>query len=111
MQIDIQKHDDASVLHIDGRLDANSAPDLEKRLSEVIEQGEKAVVLDFARVAYVSSAGLRILLMGAKKLNGTGRNFLLCGLNASVMEVLKITGFQRVLTIHEDLKQALAALT
>lgn len=110
MEIDVQENSNANVLYIEGRLDANSAPDLEKRLYEVIDRGEKAVILDFAHVAYISSAGLRILLMGAKKLKGTGRNLLLCNLNTSVMEVLKITGFHRVLAIHEDLEQAMAAL-
>ena len=111
MEINSQEQEKASVLRIQGRLDASSAPDLEKRLCEVIDSTDKAVILDFSPLVYISSAGLRVLLMSAKKLNGTGRAFLLCGLNANVMEVLKITGFHRILEIHDDVEQTLAMLT
>jgi anti-anti-sigma factor len=112
VEIEFHQRENATVLRIHGRLDANSAPDLDKRLSATISNGEETgVVLDLSPTVYVSSAGLRVLLAAAKQLKNVHRPLLLCGINASVMEVIETTGLHRVLEIHDTLEQALAALT
>ncbi len=83
-------------LKISGRLDTVSSPDLEKVLSELTSEDE--VILDFEKLEYISSAGLRVLLLAhknfAKKSGLTVKN--VCD---AVMDVFKVTGFDDVLTI------------
>lgn len=111
MNIETLDKVNATVLRLEGKIDANTSPDLEKQLTTVIEHTDKAVVLDFSPTVYISSAGLRVLLAAAKKLSGNRRAFLLCGVGENVMKVFKMTGFQRILEIHEDLEQALETLS
>ena len=110
MDIEIEERDNAAVLKLQGRLDANTAVDLEKQLLFVIENDTKAVVLDFGTTAYISSAGLRILLTTAKKLQSQQRTFLLCDINTNIMEVFKMTGFHRILQLRDNLNEALNTL-
>ena len=111
MKIEAIERDNATVLRLEGKIDANSSPDLEKQITEVIENTGEAVILDFSPAVYISSAGLRVLLAAAKKLNAKHRSFLLCGVNETIMKVFKMTGFQLILEIHEDLEQALETLS
>ncbi|MCB1804802.1 MAG: STAS domain-containing protein [Candidatus Competibacteraceae bacterium] len=111
MDIEVDERHNATALKLHGRLDANTAVDLDKQLTALIENDNKAVVLDFSAMAYISSAGLRILLTAAKKLQSQQRAFLLCAINANIMEVFKMTGFHRILQIHDNLDQALNALS
>ena len=110
MDIEIDERDNATILKLCGYLDATSVVDLEKQLTPVVDNGSNAVVLDFAATEYISSAGLQALLTAAKKLRGQQRAFVLCAINAPVMEVFQITGFHRILRIEESLDQVLNTL-
>ena len=66
MQITENKRGKVTVLELDGRLDTGTSAELDKRLMSLLNSGEKYFVLDLARLTYVSSAGLQVLLMGAK---------------------------------------------
>lgn len=117
MKIEIAPRDTATLVHLQGQLDSNAAPTLEKRLMAVLnEQADaqsndqpNALILDCSATDYVSSAGLRVLLVVAKHCRQQQRRFMLCAVNDEVMQVLQITGFQRVLELQPDLDQALAA--
>ena len=92
-----------------GRLDSNSAAALEAVLPARVQANEK-LVLDLADVPYVSSAGLRVLLIGAKAARSGGHKLVLCGLSPSVREVFDISGFTSIFAIEPDVDSALAAL-
>ena len=77
-------------------------------LAAAFESAEKGVVIDMTEVAYVSSAGLRIMLIGGKTAKATGKAFSLAGLKPAVAEVFKMSGFDRLLTIHPDVAAATA---
>ena len=81
-----------------GRLDTTTAPELQKELLGQIETGME-VVLDFKELKYVSSAGLRVLLMGEKAAKGKDTTMKLINVNEEVMEVFDMTGFANVLNI------------
>ncbi len=87
-----------AVLKISGRLDTQTAPELEKVFDEISETC-KELVFDMAELAYISSAGLRVILKAQKLMNGQG-TMKLIGVNESVMEVFEITGFLDILTIE-----------
>ena len=81
-----------------GRLDTQTAPELEKALEPVFG-GLKALIFDMAGLEYLSSAGLRVILKAQKNMNAQG-TMKLVGVNDSVMEVFDITGFLDILTIE-----------
>lgn len=82
---------------IAGRLDTSTAPELEKELANL--DGVKELVLDFASLEYVSSAGLRVLLASQKAMNARGK-MVIKNVNDTIMEVFEITGFADILTIE-----------
>lgn len=86
-------------VEVQGRLDTVTAPELEQELTSALE-GVESLVLDFAKLEYISSAGLRILLSTQKKMMGKS-GMTITNVNDEVMEVFDITGFSSVLTIEK----------
>ena len=83
---------------LQGRLDTVTAPDLEQALQKVIPEASE-LTLDFTDLAYISSAGLRVLLSAQKQMNKLGRMRLL-HVSAPVLEIFEVTGFTDILTIE-----------
>ncbi|MCQ2427936.1 MAG: STAS domain-containing protein [Clostridia bacterium] len=83
---------------LQGRLDANTAPELEGVLISSLS-GITGLVFDFSELEYISSAGLRILLIAQKKMNTQG-TMKLRGVCPAIKEILDITGFSDILTIE-----------
>ena len=83
---------------LEGRLDTTTAPDLEKNLQESIQSVEE-LVMNFEKLDYISSAGLRVLLSAQKIMNKQG-GMKLCHVNENIMEILEVTGFVDILTIE-----------
>ena len=98
MTIEKKINNDALTLIVSGRLDTQTAPELEKELDSVLI-GLKELTFDFANLEYVSSAGLRVILKAQKAMNAQG-SMKLTGVNDSIMEVFDITGFLDILTIE-----------
>lgn len=85
-------------LAVEGRLDTTTAPQLEAVISEVVPTADE-LILDFAKLEYVSSAGLRVILKAQKAMNAKG-SMKLTHVNEDIMEVFDITGFLDILTIE-----------
>lgn len=85
-------------VEVEGRLDTMTAPELEKALKDSIE-GVTELVLDFAALEYVSSAGLRVLLSAQKIMNKQG-SMVIRHVCETVMEVFEVTGFSDILTVE-----------
>lgn len=83
---------------LEGRLDTNTAPQLDEELTNNYE-GLENLVLDFANLEYVSSAGLRVLLSAQKQMNKQGK-MVLKNVRPEIKEVFDITGFAELLTIE-----------
>lgn len=88
----------AVTLGLDGRLDTSTSPELEAVLGEVLPSAT-ALTFDLSKLAYVSSSGLRVLLMAQKQMNKRG-TMVVTGVNEIVMEVFEVTGFSDILTIE-----------
>lgn len=86
-------------VEIEGRLDTATSPQLEAALLEVIDD-VKELIFDFSKLEYISSAGLRILLMMQKKMMKQG-SMVIRHVNEIVAEVFEVTGFSNILTIEE----------
>ena len=98
MTIEKKINNDAVTLIVSGRLDTQTAPELENELDSILS-GLKELTFDFANLEYVSSAGLRVILKAQKAMNAQG-SMKLTGVNDSIMEVFDITGFLDILTIE-----------
>ena len=96
----ITKTQNANNLEIalDGRLDITTAPDLEKELNACLDAAD-TLTLDFANLAYISSAGLRVLLSAHKAMSAKG-GMKVVNVNEIVKEVFDVTGFADILTIE-----------
>ena len=98
MTIEKKNNGESLTLIVSGRLDTQTAPELENELDSVLA-GIKELIFDFANLEYVSSAGLRVILKAQKAMNAQG-SMKLTGVNDSIMEVFDITGFLDILTIE-----------
>ena len=83
---------------LDGRIDTLTAPQLESELKPLLN-GISELVLDFAQVAYISSAGLRVLLAAQKGMRAAGGSLTIVNAVPAVREVFDITGFSDILTL------------
>ena len=109
MKIEEQTINSLVVVILDGRVDGSTAPDLEKRLSNIIERSDTRVLLDCDKMDYISSAGLRVVLLGAKKCQQGGGKLTICALSATCKAVMEVSGFLNILDYHETREAALAA--
>jgi stage II sporulation protein AA (anti-sigma F factor antagonist) len=98
------------VLQPESRIDSSNATDFEARCATLIAQGPKKVVIDFSNVGYISSAGLRVVLVTAKTVKSQGGALTLCGLRGNVREVMEVSGFDVLLGAHEGISEAATAL-
>ncbi len=97
MTINKTKEDSHLVLALSGRLDTTTAPQLEAELKESLD-GVTELVLDFAELEYLSSAGLRVLLAAQKIMNKQG-TMEIHNVNETITEIFEVTGFVDILTI------------
>ena len=96
MNIDLIKNDGAIYVTLNGRLDTTNAPKFEELLSENYADAQ-SLIINCEKLAYVSSAGLRVLLAAQKKMRDSMKLTNVCEL---VMEVFEMTGFADILTIE-----------
>jgi len=106
MEIQKRKEKNIMVVSVKGRLDALTAPELEKDLLETIAGRENRFLMDLSGLQYISSAGLRSLLVLAKKLKSEQGEIFFTGLQGPVDEVFKISGFYSIFKIFDSLEAA-----
>ncbi|HEX9369954.1 MAG TPA: anti-sigma factor antagonist [Roseiflexaceae bacterium] len=99
----------AEVFELAGRLDAVSTQPAIARVYEAIAAGARRILLDLAQVTFLSSSGLRALLLVRKELLSQGGELRLCSLRPQVREVFVLTGFTQVFAIHATREEALSA--
>lgn len=85
-------------LFIEGRIDTKTAPQLEQVIKTELE-GIVNLVFDLTETSYISSAGLRVMLMAQKQMNKQGR-MKVVNANKDLMEIFEVTGFSNILTIE-----------
>lgn len=97
MQLSTAKNADKLTIGISGRVDTTTAPELEKEILNNIT-GVADLILDLEEMSYISSAGLRVLLLAQKKMNAQGKMTII-NANDYVKEIFDVTGFADILTI------------
>jgi anti-anti-sigma factor len=107
MELTELKQDQVMIVSIQGRLDTTNYMVLEKRLMELIDEGQIHLVINCKSMDYVSSSGLRILLMALKKVTSLKGRFILCALQDNIREIFEISGFTSIFDIFPDQDTAL----
>jgi anti-anti-sigma factor len=97
MLIGTTKNGDTIEITVEGRIDTTTAPDFQASIAKALEDGN--VLINIAKVNYVSSAGLRAFLFGQKTSKSKGLTMTVTGVLPEVMEVFEMTGFSDILTI------------
>jgi stage II sporulation protein AA (anti-sigma F factor antagonist) len=102
---------DISVVSPRGRLDSVTTAIFERDLLENIDSGATRLLLDFSKLDYISSAGLRSVLLAAKRIRASGGRMSLCSLNRQIAEVFDISGFSSILDIQPSYDAAVMRLS
>ncbi len=110
MEVTTERQNGVLSALVSGRVDSTNAREFEEQIRHAIEDDDRAVIMDFEQLAYISSAGLRAVLMTAKNLWRREATFALCALPDVVREVFEVSGFDKIITIHPSREEALAAV-
>ncbi len=109
IDISVEKQNTCAIVTASGRIDAVTSDSLEDSLLTLLDQGETHIILNLGGVEYISSAGLRVLVVIAKQLYDNGR-FCLCSATENVLEIIEMAGFNAFITVYEDLETAQARI-
>ena len=100
ISIDWQRQDGVLVAALDGRVDTTNALEFQKMMEAEISPEDKALIMDFEQVSYISSAGLRVVVIMAKKFKGPFRKFGICALSDPINKVFKMSGLDRAMIVR-----------
>ena len=99
------------VISAAGQVHGLNAREFHDNLYKEIIGSDSLVVLDLEKLSYINSAGLRSILLVAKRLKGRNTRFVVCSLSGSVEEIIKIAGFDKIIDVFESRSDAIAAVT
>jgi len=108
MEVSTRTQGDVTIVGLHGSLDSVTSPQAQQALDAAVAGGVRKLAIDFTKLDYVSSAGLRVMLGTAKQLNAKGGALRTFGLNQTVKEVFDISGFSKILAVFPSEAEALA---
>ena len=109
VQVKWERKDDILIGMLIGHIDSSNADRFQRIVESGIDAEDQALILDFERVFFISSAGLRISLILSRKFNESGKKFGVCTLSDPIRNVLAISGFDRVIPIYDSQAAAINA--
>ena len=109
MDVAMERQDDILSVLVSGRIDGSNVMQFEETVTTAVEDGDRAVMMDFEKLSYISSAGLRAVLLIAKNLMGRDTNFALCAMPKQIRDVFEVSGFDKFISIHPSRAEALSS--
>ncbi|MHC1738384.1 MAG: STAS domain-containing protein [Ignavibacteriaceae bacterium] len=106
MEITTEKKDNLMLINLTGKLDSITSPQLEDKLIKMIDEENYNIIFNCINLDYISSAGLRVLLVGAKKVKVKDGKIKLANLKKHIREVFEIAGFTAIFELYESLEEA-----
>ena len=103
------QHADVHIVEIEGRIDAKTASDIENELNALKEKQAIKIIVDFSRVNYISSGGLRVFLSALKWAKAGNGDLKLANMEQNVEKIFKLAGFTKIFNILPDIDSALNA--
>ena len=110
MEMKTARHGNVLSVEVVGRIDGSNAIEFEEAIRTLAAGRDRAMILDCSGLCYLSSAGLRAVLMSAKSLSNLDVRFALCDVSDHVLEVFKKSGFDQIISIHPSKAEALLQL-
>ncbi len=111
LELQTDQIEGALVISVNGRIDGLNAQEFHDNLDKEIVGSENPVVLDLEKLSYISSAGLRSILLIAKTLKGKNTRFMLCSLSDPIKEIFEIAGFDKIIDVIKSRSDAIATIT
>jgi len=111
MEFQSRFENQVAVITIAGRLDGVTAPECEKKMREVVSNGARLIIIDFGNLEYISSAGLRSILLTAKLINEKEGKLSLANVEGNVRSVFDMSGFSNIFKIADSVELALAGFS
>lgn len=106
----VSKHEsNVCILELEGDIDANSAPEISSQVLSLTES-ESKILMNLTNVAYMSSAGLRMLLKLHRAVDNDGKKLVLVGLSEDIRDTMEVTGFLQFFTVSQTIEEALQIL-
>lgn len=109
MDVKISSTDKVVTISVEGSIDSNTAGDLQAQIMEKVVESQN-VLLDFSKVDFVSSAGLRVLLMIYRQIKSKNGKVVLVGVSEEIQDVMSMTGFVNFFEITDTIENALKTL-
>ena len=107
MDFTVDQFGDVRTVRIAGNLDTQTAPVAQEQLMQLIDDGAPKILVDFEDLNYISSSGLRMLLVAFKRLEGTSGQLRICNPNTMVREVFETSGFLEIFSVYKSQAEAL----
>lgn len=107
MELSTEKRGDFTIVQITGRLDTTTSPQLNNELDQLSNDGVNQILIDCENLDYISSSGLRVLLVYLKKLKGAGGKLSLSNIKDSIKEIFVVSGFTSIFSIYNSVDEAL----
>lgn len=109
MQVEITEAGSTILIRARGRIDSTTSPEFETRVLPLVEREADRVVVSLRGVEYVSSAGLRVFLMIAKRMKASKGRFVVCEMPEAVHHVFQLSGFLQIIRVVRTEEEALAS--
>jgi anti-anti-sigma factor len=110
MHIQHSDRDGIAVIAPSGRIDTTTSREVEEALRRIVDAGSRALVVDFTGTEYISSAGLRVFLMLARRMRDLEGRLVLCAMPEPVRQVFRLAGFMPLFLVEPSMEAALARL-
>ncbi len=109
--LEIEYEQNTLVLKVSGRIDGSNAGDFQTKIQELIPEDANSAVLDLNDLAYISSAGLRVILLLAKNMKKRQGKLGMCAVTGPIKDVFTISGFHNIIPIYNDRPSAIEAVS
>ncbi len=107
MDFTVDEFGDVRTVRIAGNLDTQTSPVAQEQLIQLIDNGATKILVDFEDLKYISSSGLRMLLVAVKRLEGASGQLRICNPNKMVQEVFDTSGFSDIFSVYKSQAEAL----
>ncbi len=105
MEITVKKDSDITIVYPVGRIDTSTAKNFEEGIMKVIQDSQQ-VIISFSNISYISSAGLRVILVAGKKISSMKGQLVLTEMSEKIHDVFKMSGFDKILKIYPTFSEA-----
>ena len=109
MAIETVKEGEVLIARVDGRIDGTNAREFQNEMEAACADADRYVILDLEQLSYISSAGLRAIMVTAKGLENKDVKLAVCSLSNSVSEIFQISGFDQIIPVSASQSEAINA--